>query len=141
MNYSQITSESLEDCLTAAYEQQALRYQAASTVATEIAENMSLGEVDDSLQAKLQVIMDEISAADRGVDPIRKEWDKSGRDANDALRNAVERLREMIGSVMETIAKAEANALEEKAKLAPHIGTAMTARRMVTAYDSARSGS
>ena len=137
MNYSQET-EQLQNQLAQAYDQQRGRYEAAATVAKEISSVANNGAVPEDMLLQMSDLMHEIETADQQIDPHRTQWDAMGISANAQLKNSVNQLRTTIQSVMEAVADAETKAREAKHRLAPHLSSATTGRRMVQAYGSAK---
>lgn len=134
-------SSKLEQELTSEYESQTTRYANALYTANQIATKLSSGESADDLQEQLGELMESIAAADQEIAPKRQQWDASGRTANLELRRSVERLRSTIEKVISAVAAAENIALEAKQRLEPHLGSAMSAQRMMAAYNAAKTKS
>ncbi len=141
MSSSQMKTNDLESQLTKAYDQQAELYKSALGFAEGITEKISAGDLADDLQDQLSTVMKTIAVAQDEITPMREEWDTSGREANLQLRESVERLRSTIERVMSAVSTAESVALEAKEKLEPQLGAAMTSKRMVSAYNSAKTQS
>ena len=131
----------LEHQLSEAYQDQTIRYENALYVANQIGSSLASDEGADELQDQLGELMESISIADQEIASMRQHWDASGRSANQNLRRSVERLRSTIEKVISAVSDAENIALEAKERLEPHLGTAMSAKRMMAAYNAAQTKS
>lgn len=131
----------LQQQLTVAYQDQTARYENALYVAKQIGSTLASDEGADELQGQLRELMESIATADQEIAPMRQRWDNSGRSADLPLRKSVERLRSTIEKVVAAVSDAENTALEAKQRLEPRLGSAMSAKRMMAAYNAAKTKS
>jgi hypothetical protein len=127
-----------EKTLFGHYQRQAARYRQVLELVRGLPTSIEQGSSIEESLSRMNSMLDEIHGAESRISRLRDLWlasqSRPGRD----FAQAVQAVRELIESLMESVDVAEQAARKAKTRLFPEMNAESLGRKMRTAYTSAR---
>ncbi len=131
-------STPFQQVLTAAYTEEATRYERALELAKRLPKNLQTGQAPEEQLQEISHALNEVALIEARIAEAKDAWHLSGEKPGPELKHVLTRVAELIEGLMGHVTAAENEAIAQKERLAPELDAAIRGQRMQRADGASR---